>query len=131
MNVPLVAAANVLLAASCMSFSVANKNHQGVVFSNIESDFEVEDLNSYGCGRIEVSHLKHVLEYGSYITERDLHDEYSTVGCSIQGSLLVNGEKVNFAFDYGGIFYFGNGKVMACGESCCSDSFKYCTWNAK
>lgn len=118
-----------LLVVACTSGIIVNSIDSSLSFDDIRSDFTVKDTNSYGCEKINMGDLKHVLEYGVLSTERDIHDYYSTVGCSVGGSLLMNGERQTFTFDYGGIFRFSNGTILSCGKRCCENNFKYCTWD--
>ena len=98
-------------------------------FSNIKSTFKITDLNNYKCEPIDQSIIKHVLTNGIIASDRDIHDYYSTVGCSINGTLDVNNTNTTFSFDYGGILKLGTGQTIACGKTCCENNFKYCTWN--
>ncbi len=118
------------LNVSCSTYTVANKNHENVNFSKIKSDYRLTDLNSYGCEKINSSEIEHILQAGILVTEKEIHDYYSTTGCSIKGSVLLNGNSTNFTFDYGGIMYFSNGVILGCGENCCSESYPYCSFDA-
>lgn len=119
----------VLVLSACSSGEVVNSHNSEVVFSNIETDFIVEDINGYGCDEITSAVLNYVFENGNYSTQMDVHDNYSTVGCSIKGKLLTNNQVVEFTFDYGGIVNFDNGKIFVCGENCCQNNFQFCTWD--
>lgn len=116
---------------SCSSSVITNKNHVGLLFSEFNSDSVLTDENGYGCGEIRLTDFSYLLRNSKIVTETDIHDYYSTVGCSITGSVLKRGERVEFVFDYGGIFYFSDGVIMACGKSCCHDSYEYCSWDIK
>lgn len=119
----------VLPAVSCAGqTAIKNKYHNKLTFSAIKSNFELTDSNKYGCERIDASVIKHVLETGTLISRREVHDHYSTTGCSVKGSMLVNGRETDFTFEYGGIIYFKNDMILGCGQNCCSDKFAYCSW---
>ena len=119
---------SLLFLISCDSAEIKNKNHKNLVFNNIKSTFKITDLNNYKCETIDQSVIKHVLINGVIASDRDIHDYYSTVGCSISGTLDVNSTSTTFNFDYGGILKLGNGQTIACGKTCCENNFKYCTW---
>lgn len=119
---------SLLFIISCGSGEIKNKNHKNLIFNNIKSTFKITDLNNYKCQTIDQSVIKHVLTNGVIASDRDIHDYYSTVGCSISGTLDVNNTNTTFSFDYGGILTIGNGKTIACGKVCCENNFKYCTW---
>jgi hypothetical protein len=118
--------AHLLLA--CSSNKVTNTHNPELVFSNIQSDFIVEDINNYDCSRIDITTLNYIFSTASPVSQRDVHDNFSTVGCSIKGQLTSENENIGFIFDYGGIIYLDDGKIMACGEGCCQNNFKYCSW---
>lgn len=113
---------------SCANNTVINK-HENLTISNIVSDYHVTDLNNYDCKKINKAVLAHVLTTGIVITAPDLHDYYSSTGCSIQGTLHINSKKVNFSFDYGGYFRFSDGRILACGKACCTKDFENCSWD--
>ena len=121
----------VLFAVSCSTYTISNKNHSDMKFSLIQSDYRLTDLNNYGCEKIDSSVIKHILQTGTLITEREVHDYYSTTGCSIKGSIVVNGSDTGFTFDYGGVLYFKNGMILGCGRKCCSNNYFYCSWDAQ
>lgn len=110
--------------------SIKNKIHNKLTFSEIETNFELTDLNKYGCEKIDATVIKHVLETGTLISRREMHDHYSTTGCSVKGSMLVNGVKTDFVFEYGGIIYFKNETILGCAQNCCTDKFAYCSWES-
>ena len=95
----------------------------------IKSTYKVTDLNNYKCEAINQSVIQHVLTNGVIASNRDIHDYYSTVGCSVSGTLNYNGKNTTFDFDYGGILMLGTGQTIACGKKCCENNFKYCTWD--
>ncbi len=120
---------SLLFLISCGSEEVKNKNHKNLTFDNIKSTYKITNLNNYKCEPIDQSIIKHVLTYGIIASDRDIDDYYSTVGCSISGTLDNNGQNTTFSFDYGGILKLGYGRTIACGKICCENNFKYCTWN--
>lgn len=119
---------SLLFLIPCGSGEIKNKNHKNMVFNNIKSTFKITDLNNYKCETIDQSVIKHVLINGVIASDRDIHDYYSTVGCSISGTLDVNSTSTTFSFDYGGILKLGNGQIITCRKTCCENNFKYCTW---
>ncbi len=119
---------SLLFLISCGTGEIKNKNHKNLIFNNIKSTFEITDLNNFKCEVIDQSIIKHVLIHGVIASDRDVHDDYSIVGCSITGTLDVNHTNTKFNFDYGGILRLRNGQTIACAESCCANNFKYCTW---
>ena len=120
----------VLFAISCSTYIVTNKNHGAIKFSKIKSDYQLTDLNNYGCEKINSSVIEHILHTGTIVTEKELHDYYSTTGCSVKGNMLLNGSSTDFTFDYGGIMHFSNGMILGCGENCCSENYPYCSFDA-
>jgi len=114
---------------SCISGRIENQYTKGLVFSNLKSDFVIENINSLNCETINASVIEHVLTTGVIATSREIHDYYSYVGCSVKGTVEVNGANTGFKFDYGGILYLKNGQTIACGEKCCVKGFQYCTWD--
>jgi len=120
---------SLLFLFSCDSEEIKNKNHKNLTFKNIKSTYKLTDLNNYKCETIDESVIKHVLITGVIASDRDIHDHYSTVGCSISGTLDNNGQNTTFSFDYGGILKLGTGQTIACGKMCCANNFKYCTWD--
>lgn len=113
---------------ACANNNVTNKYNNGIEFSDIQTDLTVQNINNYDCGQIDAATLNHVFSTAEITTFRDIHDNYSIVGCSISGQVMINEDIQEFNFDYGGIIYFKNGEAMACGKDCCRDGFKYCTW---
>ena len=87
------------------------------------------DLNNYGCKRIDSSVIKHILKNGTWITEKDVHDYYSTTGCTIKGSVAINNKEIKFVYDYGGIIYFDDRKILGCGENCCREDYPNCSYD--
>jgi len=122
---------SLLFLVSCITSDIINKNHKNLFFNEIESSYKVTDLNNYKCKSIDESVIRHVLTYGVIASDRDIHDYYSTVGCSVDGTLNSNDKKTIFSFDYGGILKLGTGQTIACGETCCKNDFTYCTWDKK
>jgi len=116
---------------SCSTTSVKNKNHNELIFSKIKSDLVLNDINNYGCSKIKLSDLSFLLENSTIVSNSIIHDQYSIVGCSISGTMHKNKKEVEFTFDYGGVFYFSDDVVMACGELCCNDSYEFCSWDPK
>lgn len=119
---------SIIFLLACSSNSITNIHNPELLFAKIQSDFIVEDINNYDCEKIDTTTLKHVLSNAIYVTDRYIHDHFSTIGCSIKGQLIMNNKNVGFFFDYGGIIYFENGKTIACAEECCKNDFQYCTW---
>ncbi len=117
------------LIVSCTSNVIFNKNNKDLTFSSIESDYHVSDVESYGCEAIDAFTLEYVLQNSISVTSREVHDHYSTVGCSVEGTLKVESQAQSFVFDYGGVIRFSGGLILACGELCCRNDFKYCTWD--
>lgn len=74
-----------------------------ICFSYIVSNFEVTDINNYIFEKISSDVLEHVLHTVEYISERDVHDYYSTTRFSVSCSITINNSKTNFEIDYGGI----------------------------
>ena len=119
----------IAICISCSIQSFLNKKYPELKFSDIKSDFSLVDLNNYGCKRIDSSVLKHILQNGTWITEKDVHDYYSTTGCTIKGNVAINNKKNKFVYDYGGIIYFENGKILGCGENCCREDYPNCSYD--
>ncbi|MFK5913631.1 MAG: hypothetical protein QM484_04580 [Woeseiaceae bacterium] len=117
-----------LLVAACDAEKVVNKSNQKLVFSNINSNYKITDRNNYQCKNIDEKVIKHILQEGVVVTNRDIHDSYSTSGCTVQGTLNSNNKSKSFSFDYGGYINIGNNLIIACAKECCSNDFKYCTW---
>ena len=111
--------------AACASDAARNKSE----FSNLESDYQVTDVNNYGCEKVDRSSLLHILETGQVVSDSEIHDHYSITGCTTQGTLSVNGVPTRFVFDYGGIFTFSNGMKFGCGKNCCKDGFAFCSYD--
>lgn len=114
--------------SACSVHKATNTHNFDLVFTEIQSDFIVKDINDYDCNKIDITTLNYVFSTASPTTHMDVHDNFSTVGCSIEGLITTENENIGFKFDYGGIIYLDNGKIMACGEGCCRNNFKYCTW---
>jgi hypothetical protein len=114
---------------SCSTHTIYNRNGRETLFSDIKTDYSLIDVNHYGCESIDLTVLEHILENGTFVTEKELHDQYSTTGCTIEGSVKINNNLNEFVYDYGGIIYFSNGKILACGESCCRDNYPNCSWD--
>jgi len=77
--------------AGCASRPTITNDFSGQAFAALQSDFRVTDLNHYGCEPIDASDLKHILETGVAVSARDLHDYYSITGCSISGTVTIDG----------------------------------------
>lgn len=116
------------LISACNTESMVNKSNQKLVFSDINSDFKVTDRNNYQCKKIDGAVIKHVLQKGVEVTNRDIHDNYSTSGCTIEGSLVLNNKNMTFSFDYGGYINVGDNLIIGCAKECCKNNFEYCTW---
>lgn len=114
---------------ACSSNKIINIHDTELVFANIQSDYIIKDVNNYDCEDIDIATLKYFLTTSKPVSQIELHDEFSTVGCSIKGRVTIENKSIGFKFDYGGILYLNNGEIMACGEDCCQNNFKYCTWN--
>lgn len=114
--------------ASCSGYGISNSKYPGMVFSNIRSDYSIADLNQYGCTKIDRAVLRRILQYGTRITEKEVHDDYSTTGCTIKGSVAINNKEKEFVYDYGGILYFDDGKILGCGAACCREDYPNCSY---
>lgn len=119
---------NALLLSACSVHESTNIHNTDLVFTDIKSDFIVKDINDYDCDKIDITTLNHVFSTANPTTHMDAHDNFSTVGCSIEGSVTTENEYIGFKLDYGGIIYLDNGEIMVCGEECCQNDFEYCTW---
>jgi len=119
------------LIASCVANTIKNKAQNELYFSDVKTDFKLTDANNYGCKKIDISIINHILSTGVKSTARDIHDYYDTTGCSVTGQLKINNKLTDFTFDYGGILYLSNGINLTCGELCCKDGFTYCSWDKK
>lgn len=119
-----------LFITACNAADIVNSNNAKLVFSHIESDYTVTDRNNYQCEKIDEKIIMHVLSKGIEATNRDIHDNYSTSGCTVEGTIVVNQKKESFSFDYGGYITFGNDLVIGCAKECCKNDFKYCSWEA-
>lgn len=108
---------------------VTNENRPALQFTDIRSDYATTDVNGYGCTRIDKSVLEHILRYGTWLSEKEVHDYYSTTGCTIRGSVELNGKETKFDYDYVGIMRFANGMILGCGRNCCSESYPNCSWD--
>ena len=118
-----------ILSTACAPNLVHNKLNNKLEFSNLVSDYRVTDVNNYGCEKIGRSSLLHILKTGQEVSDRDIHDHYSTTGCTINGRFSVNGRPTHFTFDYGGIFIFSNGMKLGCGKNCCKGGFTFCSYD--
>jgi hypothetical protein len=121
----------IALCSSCSVYGISNSRYPEMVFSNIRSDYSVTDLNQYGCTKIDRAVLRRILRYGTRITEKEVHDDYSTTGCTIKGSVAINNKKKEFVYDYGGIITFDDGKIFGCGKACCREDYPYCSYGKK
>lgn len=120
---------SLLFLVSCSTEHIKNTTHKNLTFNNIKSTYKITDINNYKCKAIDKSVIKHVLINGITATQKDVHDYHSVVGCSIDGTLDINGKNTTFNFDYGGILQLGTGQTIACEKICCENNFKYCTWD--
>ena len=57
---------------SCSTRNVCNRNSRETVFSDIETDYALIDLNNYGCEPIDLTVLEYILENGTFDTEKDV-----------------------------------------------------------
>ncbi|MEJ2407611.1 MAG: hypothetical protein P8171_25795 [Candidatus Thiodiazotropha sp.] len=128
-NIILVAVSMLLVA--CASDGIENKHKESLVFGDIRSDYFLTDRNDYGCKSIDTQVLEHILRTATPLTDEEVHDHYSTTGCSIDGVVAVNGTETSFVYDYGGIMWLRNGMILGCGKGCCSDSHEYCSFDKK
>lgn len=119
----------ILPIASCCPDIIRNKIHEDIEFSKIDSGYQLTDSNNFGCDKADSSVFINILKTGTLISEKDVHDYYSTTGCSTTGSIFINGVKANFTFEYGGIIYFSDGKILGCGKKCCTEKFLYCSYD--
>ncbi len=109
---------------ACTTHGVLNPK-----YTQVRSSLVVNDINNYGCAQPLISDIEYIIDTGVRVTETELHDHYSTTGCSVSGTLLDNGLVKDFTFDFGGLIYINDGTTIACGPSCCADpSFEYCTY---
>lgn len=125
----------VLVVALAMSACVntqqsSSRQAEKTTFSVVEMSDEVRDENGYGCELVGQADLVHFLQTADFESQRTIHDHFSVVGCSVTGKIRINGEISSFVFDYGGIMYLDDGRILACGENCCGDEYEYCTWEA-
>jgi len=120
-----------LIMASCTSPSVTAHGQDGIVFTDVQTDYRITDQNNYGCNKIDATVLNHILENGIRISEREVHDHFSTTGCTIKGNLKASGKPLDFIYDYGGIMYFADGSILGCAENCCRDNYPNCSWDAE
>ncbi|WP_115718570.1 hypothetical protein [Gallaecimonas mangrovi] len=95
---------------------------------NIVLDRHVEDVNQDGCKPPKIAAIAHLLKYGVPVTLADVQQQYSTTGCAVKGTVTENGKTRGFRFEFGGILYFDDGKILACGQQCCDGNFVYCTY---
>lgn len=125
-------AISILAMASCSAKEIKNTNDPGFVVSDLKVTGQMENLNRYPCTKPTKADLKKILETGNWVSNEQLHDHYSFTGCSIDGTVNLNGRTTPFKFDFGGIFEFpGLHKTLACGESCCKASFEFCSFDTK
>ncbi|HED34111.1 MAG TPA: hypothetical protein ENJ08_07840 [Gammaproteobacteria bacterium] len=118
-----------ILTVSCSSGVIENRLNKDLYYSKIKSDLKLTDRNNLGCERIDISVIFHVLETGVESTGRDIHDYYSTTGCSVAGVLEENSIHADFNFDYGGILHLSTGRILGCGKLCCQNNYIYCSWD--
>ena len=115
-----------ILISGCSTYS----HHKTERFTDIQSDLVVTDTNHYDCQKPTLAAIKRILSNGEAVSQRELHDHYSTTGCSVEGSLKDKGTLKTFSFDFGGMIYLSDGTVIACGEDCCGDTdFPYCSFD--
>jgi len=117
-----------LLTTACTTNTLIVNAANGTNFKNLTTNFKVKNNNSYPCEQPNKKDLLHVLKHGQYISGRELHDYYLYIGCSVSGTLDVNEKPTSFVFEFGGFFRFGD-KIFACGEACCVEGFKYCSYD--
>lgn len=114
--------------SACGAGEIVNSKNKILLFSDIESDYVVTDKNNYHCKKIDMKIIKHILSKGVEVTDRDIHDHYSTSGCTVEGTLKLNNKIKSFSFDYGGYINIGNNMTIGCAKECCENNFTYCTW---
>ena len=119
----------ILISISCSSHRILNNNYPELVISDVKTDYSLTDQNSYGCKKIDLSVIKHIIQNGTLISEKEVHDRYSTTGCTIKGIIKINGKECKFVYDYGGILYFSDGIILGCGKNCCMENYPYCSWD--
>ena len=119
-----------LFVSACNAANIVNSKNKKLIFSNIESEYIVTDRNNYQCKKINEKIIRHILLKGIKVTHRDIHDNYSTTGCTVEGSIVVNQKKESFSFEYGGYITIGDNLIIGCAKECCENNFKYCTWES-
>ena len=120
---------SIVILASCATNHIVNKNSPQIVFSDLTTDYSLTDLNNYGCEKIDMSVLQYILKNGTMITGKEAHDYYSVTGCTIKGNVKINRKAHGFVYDYGGLVYFSDGRILGCGENCCKEDYPYCSWD--
>jgi len=120
----------VIVTFGCLFISACSFNKPvSREYTLADSTYVVEDTNNYGCKPPSKADVEHILNTSVNVTDRDIHDYYLIVGCSITGTLLNKGTPKSFTLDLGGIIYLNDGTRLACAEDCCADpSFEYCTY---
>ncbi|EKE78015.1 hypothetical protein [Gallaecimonas xiamenensis] len=98
-------------------------------FGQLQSNLEVTDRNQYQCAAPSLADIRRVLDKGQWTDPQSLHDHYASTGCSVKGQVMQDGQWRSFTFDFGGIIYFDDGRVLACGQGCCSDDFAFCSFD--
>ena len=116
--------------SACGAGEILNSKNKTLLFEDIESNYVVTDKNNYHCKKIDKKIIKHILSKGVEVTNREIHDHYSTSGCTIEGTLKINNKNNSFSFDYGGHINIGNDMIVGCAKDCCANKFKYCTWES-
>ncbi|WP_417356482.1 hypothetical protein [Gallaecimonas pentaromativorans] len=98
-------------------------------FGSIGADLVVSDLNHYQCTAPNLADIRRVLDKGQWVDPQNLHNHYASTGCSVKGQVMQGGQIRSFTFDFGGIVYFDDGEVLACGKGCCNDHFAFCSFD--
>ncbi|MDG9666525.1 hypothetical protein ONV78_02180 [Hahella sp. CR1] len=114
--------------AACAADPALTRPQKNPTFSELRLQPKITDLNGLQCGPVNPEDLQHILQTGEFVTHRQIHDEYSISGCSITGAIKLDGVSTPFSFDYSGIFYFADGRILACAEACCDAGFEHCGW---
>lgn len=118
-----------ILTGCAGSRPVGNESDPGLKFSELRTELKVVDRSGLGCRAPAITDIERVFRKGVMVKAADLHDHYSYTQCAVAGAVTKNDKRVEFTFDLGGILTFTDGTVMACGESCCTEKFEFCSWD--